>query len=79
MTLEQAEKIAEELEANTDEDVGIIEDYSGRGMYGETCVALTVSPEQLIMVGWAAREVGVFPEDVPTRWDSLGKSDLVVY
>lgn len=60
-------RAAEELEL----DLGVRTDYSGRGMYGATCFALTGDFDDLFQaVQAAAIEVG---EIIPTpRRDSMG-------
>jgi hypothetical protein len=75
MTLEQATKIVEAIE-NDGGSASVYEEYSGRGMFGRTCVGIvTDSPES---VGYAAAEVGVPKKDLPTRRDSMGR-DLILY
>lgn len=75
MTLEQAEAIVEAMEEDGAK-ASVYPDYSGRGMFGKTCVGIvTDSPE---LVGYAAAEAGVPKRDLPRRRDSMGL-DVILY
>jgi len=75
MTLEQAEAIVERME-DEGASARVYRDYSGRGMFGKTCVGIvTDSPE---LVGFCAAEAGVPKRDLPRRRDSLG-FDTILY
>ena len=58
-------------------------DYSGRAMYGNTCVAIVTSANGA-MVGWAiacaAHEAGEEPHEceamIPRREDQMGKEQI---
>ena len=75
LTVEQAHQIADNCAA----DVEVREDYSGRGMYGETCVGLVVEDTaDLLATGFAAAEEGIDYRALPKRTDSMGRS-IIVY
>ena len=76
MTLEQANKIAELVEFETPAVARVREDYSGRGMYGDTCVAVVT--DDASAVNWAAGKLDVSWKDTPRRMDNMGL-DVVVY
>ena len=76
MTLEQAEQVVEMLN-DAEHESGVML-YSGRGMYGSTCVAIvTDSLSALVLVGHLLGQVGVDEYDLPSRIDSLGLSWVV--
>lgn len=78
MTLEQAEEAVEMLN-DYEHRAEVIPDYSGRGMYGTTCVAITVdSVSTLVLLGHYLAEVGVEACDLPNSVDSMGMG-VVVY
>jgi hypothetical protein len=84
-----SEKFIELLE-DSGQEVG---DYSGRGMYGEKCVAMTIEENDLISVVAAAVEVVAVnylqsdPDLVrefvsllsQAKTDSMGRSEIVIY
>ena len=75
MNLEQATKIVERMEAEGAK-ASVYPSYSGRGMFGKTCVGITTdSPE---LVGYCASEAGVPRKELPKRSDSMGL-DLILY
>lgn len=81
LTLEQAEDIAEAANEASDwrYDIQVREGYSGRFMYGEQVTAFTAdSTAALMAIGYAAGQVGVRLDDVPTRTDSMGMG-VVIY
>lgn len=56
-TKEMAQELLDEMWDWTNEEVEIRDDYSGRSMYGDTCVAFIVegnSTETLVAMGFAA-------------------------
>lgn len=82
MTLEQAEQIVEEVQ-NEGYSAEVCEGYSGRGMYGKTCVG--ISTDSPLMVAFCAGRIIGEDEDgewgdfkLPTRMDSLG-FDTIIY
>ena len=77
MTLEQAEQIVEYINDELDGDARVREDYSGRGMDGKTVPAIIT--DDLTAIGYAAGVLGVPFTDVPSRTDSMGRYDTVVY
>lgn len=75
MTTEQAQEIAD----NCSVDVEVREGYSGRGMYGRKVTGLVVADvSDLIAIGFAAAEAGIDMDDLPHRYDSMGRS-IIVY
>ena len=72
---------------------GIVEDYSGRGMYGETCLGMiytTPDAVALVQLGWALRDVeeesaeelgAVILREMMTsaRTDSMGLDSIVYF
>ena len=72
---------------------GIVEDYSGRGMYGETCLGMiytTPDAVALVQLGWALRDVEeewaeekgvVILREMMTsaRTDSMGLDSIVYF
>jgi len=77
LTKEQADSIAEVLTEELDYEAEVREDYSGRGMYGATCVGI-ITDAPLVLVGWAAGYVGI--TDVaylPMCTDNMGLSTIV--
>lgn len=76
MNLETAEKIIEYIADNFYTlDVEIYEDYSGRGMFGETCVGFVTDTPWAIWYACGALEI---PEaDIPTCMDSMGLSTII--
>lgn len=74
MTLEQAEAIVEALEREG-ASASVYPDYSGRGMFGKTCVGIVTDSPAL--VGFVVAELG-FPKDaLPRRRDSLGLETIL--
>lgn len=81
LTLEAAEALAEEVMSLThlySDDVRVMDDYSGRCMYGSTVIALVVPQSALTAIGYAAAKIGLAYDAVPTRTDNMGY-DIVVY
>jgi len=76
MTLEQAEAIVELLESETDATAEVQIGYSGRGMFGKTCVGIVT--DDPTAVGWAAGRIGMGYDEIPSRRDSMGM-DTIVY
>ncbi len=84
MTLEQAENIIDVACNYCNAEV--YENYSGRGMYGETCVGITTDNPIMVaycagLVAGEARAEGDDSWDdfeLPTRTDSLG-FDTIIY
>jgi len=75
MTYEQAQEVCDILRdgyCNAD----VRENYSGRGMYGKTCIGIVYNGP-LTLVGAACIEVGMDYGDIPTRTDSMGLSTIV--
>jgi hypothetical protein len=75
MTKAQAEKIVRALEEEGI-DASIREDYSGRCMYGATCVAIVC--DDPVAVGFAAGKARIPSKDRPKRQDNMGRS-MVLY
>jgi uncharacterized NAD-dependent epimerase/dehydratase family protein len=68
------------------DDVRIRSDYSGRGMYGKTCYALTVPNFAYVaaMAAAARMKKGESREDFAEEirqlgWDGMGRDSIVVY
>ena len=76
LTLENARLIIEAVEEHTNAEVSIHEDYSGRGMYGKTCVGIVSN--DVGAVYWAAGKIGLDYADIPHRQDSMGL-DTILY
>jgi len=74
MTLEQAEKIVEALESDGYE-ASVRPTYSGRCMYGSTCVGIVC--DDPLMVGVYAGKLDVPAEDIPRRRDNMGRGWIV--
>jgi hypothetical protein len=66
-----------ELDEDPD-DYSVVPDYSGRAMYGRTCVAVTLPGHKVALLGFAAALAGIHPDALPTRTDNMGR-DLIVY
>jgi hypothetical protein len=75
MTKAQAEKIVETL-AEEGIEASIRDDYSGRCMYGATCVAIICA--DVVAVGFAAGKARIPFKDRPKRQDNMGLS-MVLY
>lgn len=75
LLLEEAEQIVEAMQ-NDGYDASVYEDYSGRGMFGETCVGIVTDCPTL--VGFYCGKAGLDVESVPERQDSMG-FDVIVY
>jgi len=75
MTLEQAQEIVEFICGNGCK-ASVYEDYSGRGMYGETCTGIVT--DEPTMVGYACGALGVDFDDVPSCTDNMGL-DTILY
>lgn len=75
MTKAQAEKIVKVLEEDGIE-ASIRDDYSGRCMYGATCVAIVC--DDPMAVGYAAGKARIPSKDRPKRQDNMGLS-MVLY
>jgi hypothetical protein len=72
MTVDEAHAIVQQLQEEG-VDAEVMEDYSGRGMFGRTCPAITGERAILTEIGYAASQIGMARSDVPpepTRWDS---------
>jgi len=78
MTLDQAHKIVRLLEDAGVDGVEVREEYSGRCMYGKTCVALYCDVDCWTEVGWACGVLGMTLREVPSRSDALG-TGVVLY
>jgi hypothetical protein len=74
LDFETADRIADELH-DKGYDAEVREDYSGRGMHGETCVGI-VTDAPSILIGWLMCNDGVDIDDLPTRVDSMGRSTI---
>lgn len=72
MDHEQAERIVDGMSMHG-VDADLREDYSGRGMYGETTPGIIV-PEvnDLMAIGFAAAEEEIAYRDLPRHIDSMG-------
>jgi hypothetical protein len=70
LTVEQAKEILDHLDEGE-----VYEGYSGRGMYGKTCVGI-VTKESPIKVGYAAAKAGIPEKDLPLRSDNMGLSTI---
>lgn len=75
MTLEQAREVQDYMWDECNAEVDIREEYSGRGMYGKTCVALVT--DDVMAVGYACGALGIPFDDVPGRTDSMGRQTVV--
>lgn len=79
MDEEQAQELVEALEELGIDDVEVLADYSGRGMYGRHVVALTAHTDIRGAIGYAAgRFTNLDFEALPNRLDSLGLG-VVIY
>lgn len=72
LDLETAEEIVQFVEDFFSEEVKIREKYSGRGMYGRTCVGLVV--DNPMHVAYACGKLGV---ELPEHQDSMGYQTIV--
>lgn len=79
LTVDQAEAIVDEL-ANIHPwlEASVREEYSGRGMYGDTVVAIIMEEDDRVALGYAAALAGVDYRDVPRRADNMGLG-VVIY
>jgi phage gp45-like len=77
MTVDEAHAIVQQLQEEG-VDAEVMEDYSGRGMFGRTCPAITGERAILTEIGYAASQIGMARSDVPSRTDSMGLG-IVVY
>jgi len=77
MNKDQAEKVCDILTSGFYEAT-IREEYSGRGMYGETCLGIVYDGSP-VKFGAACVESGVEYRDLPTRQDSMGKYSQIYY
>lgn len=60
--------------------IEILEDYSGRGMFGDTTIAFVVDGdlnEFYLLLGYAAATLGVDVSMLPTRHDNFGLNWVV--
>ena len=79
LTIDQATEVADLMANMGIHDVETLDDYSGRGMFGRTCVALTMDGTNgLLAMAYAAATLGIPFEDLPTTTDGMGYR-LVVY
>lgn len=82
MKIEQVEALVQAMQ-DQDVEAEVLPDYSGRGMHGTTCVAITSDDPRAQMAlafaaGQLADEMGIEFEDIPRRTDSLGMG-VVIY
>jgi len=82
LTIEQAEAIRnawyDEFYDMNDGVIEIREEYSGRGMYGSTCVAIVCSDP--VALGYCMAVAGVSYDHLGGfRTDSMGRYDRVYY
>lgn len=83
LSIEQVEALVQAMQA-LDVEAEILPDYSGRGMYGRTCIAITSDTSgraQMALAfaaGQLADEAGIDFDDLPTRTDSMGLG-VVIY
>lgn len=75
MTKEQAEKVVAILEKEGIE-ASVYENYSGRCMFGATCVGIVCG--DLLAVGSAMAKAKIPAKDRPRRQDNMGL-DMIVY
>lgn len=84
MKLDVAEQIVQSAESMGIE-AELRDDYSGRGMYGETTVAVVISSWTKFAAAVAQAAVdSIIPGEVikevrKARWDQMGRDDVVVY
>lgn len=79
MDIDQANQVADILQSDFNMyEVSIIEDYSGRGMYGETVPAFRLDSGDELFVGYVFGMLGLSEDDMPQRMDSLGRG-IVLY
>jgi hypothetical protein len=76
-TVEAAQAAVERLE-DEGYEASVYPDYSGRFMYGETCVGIVTSPGASLALGAALAAVGVAAEDMPRRTDNMAL-DMIYY
>lgn len=72
-TLEMAQELLDEMWDWTNEEVEIRDDYSGRSMYGKTCVAFVIDGDTtkvLIAMGFAAGRLSANADEADDK-DSL--------
>jgi hypothetical protein len=79
MNLDEAQEVVDVLDFEFGIEAEVREDYSGRGMYGNTVVAFVVGSGEEIAVGYALGMVGVAIGDIPDRIDSMGRDSVVIY
>lgn len=73
MDFEQAQDVENILAGHYGIVVEARDDYSGRGMYGDTVAALVLeNASDIAYVGWAFRCLGFDFDEIPTRTDSMG-------
>lgn len=71
MTQKQLEQVVAVLTDNVSEYT-IHTDYSGRGMFGKTTLAVSVNGEE-------DRELAIGAADLLVRWDTFGKNRYIIY
>ncbi len=79
MTADQAENIVDAL-SEYGVDAEVREDYSGRGMYGNSVPAIVINDERVLMtIGYVGATLDIELEDLPRRTDSMGRDSIIVY
>jgi hypothetical protein len=72
LCLSEAEQIVEYIQYEMGEDAEVYEDYSGRGMYGNTCAGIVVDNPGFV---WYA--CGALGMEAPKNQDSLGRQTIL--
>lgn len=78
MDEEMAAQAVRYMKDDLDIDANVMADYSGRGMYGSTVVAITLSGQDVAGIAYVMGVLGMDYADVPIRVDNMGR-DVVVY
>ena len=72
MDIEQANQVADVLNRDFNMDIEVLDDYSGRGMYGAEVAAFVLDDGDELFVGYAFGMLGVSEDDMPSRFDNMG-------
>ena len=75
MNLDQAERIVSNLQGKGYEAT-VYEDYSGRCMYGETCVGISGERDMASEIAYEWAQEDYPKKDMPIREDSLGLGSI---
>jgi hypothetical protein len=81
MNIDQAREIVEMLDCTGNYDSSVYENYSGRGMYGDTCIGIVTNASPILVGYYAAKlenDLEMEDDQLPIRSDNMGK-DIIYY